>query len=74
MDTAVATQAEPKAPSIFEKYPWIVPVLILFALYLLLKGKQAGGVSKVSNAEVIEWVDYKGNKRTLTIHRNVTAS
>ncbi len=75
MVMSLTAPTQTPAPSIFEQHRWIVPVLIILALYLILKGKgQVTGVSQVSNSEVIEWVDYRGVNRKLTIHRNVTAS
>ncbi len=75
MVTEVA-QVEPgtQTPSVFQTYPWLLPLIIVVIAYLIIKARQQPGVSQVSNAETIEWVDDFGKKQTIRITRNVRAT
>lgn len=47
---------------------WIPWLIIGILVFLLLRN------NTVQNEESWEWVNYKGNKRSITVHRNVKAN
>ena len=69
MSTEVTVvQPKPVTAQSQSEYKWLIWVLLVVVVYLLMRQ------SKISNAETWEWTDYRGIKRSLTIHRDVKQS
>ena len=43
-------------------------------LFMLLRKQGVAACQRVQNAETWEWVDAEGNKRSMTVHRDVQST
>ena len=50
----------------------VIVAIIVVVIFLVYKNKNSD-LTKISNSEVWNWVDYKGNERSFVITRDVKA-